>query len=87
MPDPKAPAFAQVEVAYRAAVIAPELIAGYFDQFYQRDTAANAAHDSGLGLAISKLLIQAHGGAISVSSNARSGTQVKFTLPLEGEQR
>ncbi|RIK27614.1 MAG: hypothetical protein DCC52_09220, partial [Chloroflexi bacterium] len=66
---PKTSAYAQVEVAYRAAVIAPELLAGYFDRFYQSNPAPNA--DSGLGLAISKLLIQAHGGAIAVASDAR----------------
>lgn len=80
--QPKAPAFAQVEVAYRAAVIAPELAAGYFDRFYQSNPEPNA--DSGLGLAISKLLIQAHGGEISVTSDTRSGTQVRFQLPLSG---
>lgn len=78
--DAKEPAFAQVEVAYRAAVIAPDQLAGYFDRFYQADTAQ--ATDSGLGLAISKLLIQAHGGDITIASSARSGTQIKFTLPL-----
>lgn len=84
-PNPKAPTFAQVEVAYRAAVIAPDLLAGYFDQFYQRDTASDPTQDSGLGLAIAKLLIQAHGGDIAVSSNTRSGTQIKFTLPVRDE--
>ncbi len=81
----KAPAFAQVEIAYRAAVIAPELLAGYFDRFYQSNPVPDATADSGLGLAISKLLIQAHGGDIVVASDARSGTQIKFTLPMSGE--
>ncbi len=80
---PKAPAYAQIEVAYRAAVIAPELLAGYFDRFYLSNPAPET--DSGLGLAIAKLLIQAHGGAIAVSSDARSGTLVRFTLPLEND--
>ncbi len=82
-PEAKAPAVAQVEIAYRAAVIAPDLLAGYFDQFYSRSTAADPTQDSGLGLAIAKLLIQAHGGEIAVQSDTRSGTQIKFTLPLE----
>lgn len=81
-PASRGPTFAQVEVAYRAAVIAPELLAGYFDQFYLRHADSDAAAVSSLGLAISKLLVQAHGGDISVSSSARSGTQCKFTLPL-----
>ena len=78
----KAPEFAQVEIAYRAAVLAPELLAGYFDQFYQRSAPNDPTQDSGLGLAISKLLIQTHGGDIALHSDNRSGTQIRFTLPL-----
>ena len=83
--DPNAPPRAQIEVAYRAAVIAPEQLRGYFDRFYQQEagTVKNAADESGLGLAIAKLLVNAHGGEISVTSDARSGTHVQFTLPLE----
>jgi signal transduction histidine kinase len=80
---PGAPPAAQVEVAYRAGVIAPDLLRGYFERFYEREMAANPQDESGLGLAIAKLLVNAHGGQISVASDARSGTQVKFTLPLE----
>lgn len=84
--DPKAPPRAQIEVAYRAAVIAPERLRGYFDRFYQQESAvenATSSDESGLGLAIAKLLVNAHGGEISVTSDARSGTHVQFTLPLE----
>ncbi len=76
-----APASAQIEIAYRAAVIEAEQLRGYFDRFYQHDSARDN-NESGLGLAISKLLVNAHGGEISVSSDARRGTQVKFTLPI-----
>jgi signal transduction histidine kinase len=83
--DPSAAPRAQIEVAYRAAVIAPEQLRGYFDRFYQQEAGSlkNAADESGLGLAIAKLLVNAHGGEISVTSDARSGTHVQFTLPLE----
>ena len=70
--DPKAPPRAQIEVAYRAAVIAPERFRGYFDRFYQQESAIDiqsAADESGLGLAIAKLLVNAHGGEISVTSD------------------
>lgn len=81
--DPNAPPQAQVEVAYRAAVIAPEQLRGYFDRFYQQETKQDAADENSLELAISKLLVNAHGGTIAVTSDTRSGTQVKLTLPLE----
>jgi signal transduction histidine kinase len=76
---------ARIEVAYRAVVIAPDHIKGYFDRFYQQDLALDSTADSGLGLAISKLLIQAQGGTLTVTSDARSGTQIRFTLPLESQ--
>lgn len=73
---------AQIEVAYRAAVIASDQLKGYLDRFYQQPVPRDPSGDSGLGLAISKLLINAHGGTISVTSDARRGTQIRFTLPL-----
>lgn len=78
----KTPSLAQIEVAYRASVIAPEQLKSYFDRFYHpadRDTNS----ESGLGLAISRLLIQAHGGDISIASDARRGTEFRITLPLD----
>lgn len=78
--------FAQIEVAYRAAVIAPEQLNTYFDRFYRTeanaDPALNTVNESALGMAIAKLLVNSHGGTISISSDTRSGTQIKFTLPL-----
>jgi signal transduction histidine kinase len=79
-------AVGQIEVAYRAAVIAPDRLRGYFDRFYEdytaRETTQNPASASALGPAISKLLVTAHGGEISVTSDARSGTQLRMTVPL-----
>lgn len=80
--DPKAPPLAQIEVAYRAAVIAPEQLRGYFDRFYQQDSVRATQGESGLGLVIAKVLVNAHGGEITVTSDARNGTQMKFTLPI-----
>lgn len=82
LPDAHAPAYAQIEVAYRAAVIEPERLRGYFDRFYQNDEKREMRNESGLGLAISKLLVNAHGGEITIESDARRGTLVKFTLPM-----
>ncbi len=81
--DLNAPPRAQIEVAYRAAVIEPERLRGYFDRFYQNDADRAETSESGLGLAIAKLLVRAHDGEIAVTSDARSGTLVKFTLPIE----
>lgn len=80
--DERAPARAQIEIAYRAAVLEPAQLRGYFDRFYSSDANYDPKDTSGLGLAIAKLLVNAHGGDISVTSDARSGTQLKFTVPL-----
>ncbi|MCI0662522.1 MAG: cell wall metabolism sensor histidine kinase WalK, partial [Acidobacteria bacterium] len=42
---------------------------------------------AGLGLAISKMLIEAHGGQISVQSEVGRGTTFTFTLPREAQER
>jgi signal transduction histidine kinase len=52
-----------------------------FDKFY-RANAATAAPGAGIGLAISKGLVEAHGGTIWVESEPGSGTTFRFTLPL-----
>jgi two-component system, OmpR family, sensor histidine kinase KdpD len=52
-----------------------------FDKFY-RVHASTAAPGAGIGLAISKGLVEAHGGSIWVESESGSGTTFRFTLPL-----
>jgi two-component system sensor histidine kinase KdpD len=52
-----------------------------FDKFY-RVHASTAAPGAGIGLAISKGLVEAHGGSIWVESAPGSGTTFRFTLPL-----
>ena len=57
-----------------------------FDKFY-RAYAATAAPGAGIGLAISKGLVEAHGGTIWVESEPGSGTTFRFTLPLPPPSR
>jgi signal transduction histidine kinase len=52
-----------------------------FDKFY-RVHASTAAPGAGIGLAISKGFVEAHGGSIWVESESGSGTTFRFTLPL-----
>ena len=54
-----------------------------FDEFYQVDHSIRRNHrGAGLGLAISKRFVEAHGGRIWVDSQAGVGTCFTFTLPL-----
>ncbi len=54
-----------------------------FQRFFRSSSAsAQAIPGTGLGLVISKAIVEAHGGAVSVASEADKGTCVKVTLPL-----
>jgi signal transduction histidine kinase len=71
-----------VEVRDTGAGIAPEEIDRIFDRFYKSAESRGA----GLGLAIAKQLVEAHGGRISATSVVGEGTTIRFTLPAEGPQ-
>jgi len=54
-----------------------------FERFYRVDRARDRAHGgSGIGLAITKALVEAHGGEVSVESRQPGGTAFRFTLPV-----
>jgi two-component system, OmpR family, sensor histidine kinase BaeS len=59
--------------------IAPERIGRIFDRFYKSPESRGA----GLGLAIAKQLVEAHGGEISATSVLGKGADIRFTLPAE----
>ena len=57
------------------AGIPPEALPHIFDRFYRADQARHqAAGESGLGLAIARSIIEAHGGTIAVQSEVGRGT-------------
>jgi two-component system sensor histidine kinase ResE len=54
-----------------------------FDRFYQSDKSRRGkAGHSGLGLAITKRIMELHGTSIDVQSALNSGTSFTFTLPV-----
>lgn len=63
--------------------IAAENLPYVFDRFYRADKSrARQTGGAGLGLAIAKQLVIAHGGSIKVESAPEQGTTFTFTLPV-----
>jgi signal transduction histidine kinase len=72
----------EFEMSDTGAGIASEHLDHVFERFYRVDTARDRAHGgSGIGLAISKALVQAHGGRISARS-AGPGQGATFVVWL-----
>jgi len=62
--------------------ISPENLPRLFEKFFQVDPSDTREHSgAGLGLAISKSIIEAHGGRIGVDSRLGEGSTFWFTLP------
>jgi signal transduction histidine kinase len=59
-----------------------------FEVFRQVDSSlARRAQGSGLGLPVSRRLVELHGGRMWVDSEWGSGTTFYFTLPVVGDDR
>jgi two-component system phosphate regulon sensor histidine kinase PhoR len=65
--------------------IPPTELRRVFERFYKVDRARTRRGDgSGLGLALSKHLVSAHGGRIWAETAPHGGTRVLFTIPAPG---
>jgi PAS domain S-box-containing protein len=72
-----------IEVADTGMGIEPEALSRIFDAFEQGDRSVTRRHGGlGLGLAIAKMLVDLHAGALTVTSGGRSGGSV-FRVELE----
>ena len=58
-----------------------------FDRFYQIDGSARRRYGgAGLGLALVKEIVEAHGGTVRVSSSPKQGSTFAITLPAVGTE-
>ncbi|MBI1750872.1 MAG: HAMP domain-containing protein [Acidobacteria bacterium] len=71
---------AELEVQDDGVGIPPDLLPNLFEPFF---TTKERGHGVGLGLAISRGIIERHGGKITVASEPGHGTTFTMQLPLE----
>jgi PAS domain S-box-containing protein len=76
--------YVAVSVSDTGGGIPQEYLPHIFDKFVQVPGAATGG--AGLGLAISRLIVEAHGGQISVQSELGHGSTFTFTLPVTSAQ-
>jgi signal transduction histidine kinase len=70
-----------VEVRDTGEGIGADDLPRVFDRFYRGDPARTREAGAGLGLAIARGIVEAHGGRIWVESEPGRGTRFAFTLP------
>ena len=56
-----------------------------FDRFYRAKSESDTVPGTGMGLAISRAIAEAHGGTLEVESTLGVGSVFRLTLPLPGE--
>jgi PAS domain S-box-containing protein len=59
-----------------------EQLSKVFERFYRADASNTAIGGTGLGMTISRLIVERHGGKIWVDSHFGAGTKVHVLLPL-----
>ncbi|HUI29314.1 MAG TPA: ATP-binding protein [Candidatus Acidoferrales bacterium] len=77
--------FARLEIIDTGIGIPSSDLPHVFDRFYRADKSRSASgtrRGSGLGLSISRFLVQAHGGSIQIESQEEEGTIVTVRLPV-----
>src|SRR5258708_21100728 len=72
----------EVEVRDQGLGIKPEDLARLFHAFQQGKNARGSAEGTGLGLVITKRLVELHGGQISVESEWGKGSTFRFRIPM-----
>jgi two-component system sensor histidine kinase KdpD len=78
------PSEVTVGVLDRGPGLAPGEEQQIFERFFRGET-TNTRHGAGLGLAVARVIVEAHGGRIRAENRPGGGAAFYFTLPLVGE--
>ena len=70
----------QVHISDTGAGIAPEVMPHIFEKFYRTDQKVHTIQGTGIGLSLTKEILETHGGNIAVESTAGKGTKVTVSL-------
>ncbi len=71
----------EIEVADSGCGIAPEQVERVFDPFF---TTRDPGQGTGLGLSLSRQIVESHAGTLTLRSVVGEGTRVIVALPLDG---
>jgi len=72
-----------VEIADRGLGVPKELLEKIFEKFFRLPREGEAG-GAGLGLAICRAIVQAHGGRIWAENRPDGGAAFRFALPIDG---
>ena len=79
--------FVEISVADTGIGMPPEGCGRLFQPFLQLDNSLTRKYEgTGLGLHLSKKIVELHGGTISVESEPGRGSRFSFTIPLNGKR-
>ena len=71
----------ELDVVDRGISISPENVKMLFERYYRTPGGKARASGLGLGLYIARLIVEAHGGRIDISSEVNKGSSFGISLP------
>lgn len=74
--------YVEVSVADRGIGMPTSVIPNLFHKFYRSHRSRETVAGTGIGLYISKAIVESHGGTIQVRSTEREGSTFTFTVPI-----
>ncbi len=77
----------EISVEDQGPGIPPALLSRVFDPFYRIEGDGHRPRGTGLGLAVAKGLVEAHGGRMWAENRPTGGARFVFTLPLAEQER